>query len=101
MDELYHGDTAGGSGLPHSGNNYRYRRFWGLFPYRGGHPAVMESRIREKGWNWDLKSSPFVFTARDVSKVVLDLFERATGVRPFELRNYRLKAVLDRADPPV
>jgi len=98
MDELYHGDTTPGSTLPHSGENYRYRRFWGLFPYAGTHPKVMETRIREKGWNWDLKASPFVFTPKDGIKVILDLFERVTGIRPFEFRNYVVKGVLESGD---
>ena len=95
MDTLYHGAAAAGSDLPHTGDNYRYRRFWGLYPYRGGHPAVMERRIREKGWHWDLAGSPWVFTWKDLSKAVLDLFERLTGIRPFEFRNYELKGILE------
>lgn len=95
MDQLYHGDAEPGSMMPHTGNNYRYKRFWGLSRYRGGHPKVMEQRIRDKGWSWDLASSPFVFSPKDIGKIVLDLFERITGARPFEFKNYRLKAVLD------
>jgi hypothetical protein len=95
MDQLYHGDSGPGKPLPHTGTNYRYKRFWGLFIYRGTHPRVMEKRIFEKGWNWDLQSSPFVFSFKDISKIVLDAIERLSGVRLFEFRNYRLKAVLD------
>jgi hypothetical protein len=95
MDGLYHGDTDPASAEPHTGSNYRYKRFWGLYSYRGTHPDVMQSRIREKGWNWDLNGSPFVFTAKDVGKVMLDLVERLSGFRPFEFRNYELKERLD------
>lgn len=95
MDQLYHGDADPGAQVPHTGTNYRYKRFWGLFPYRGSHPRVMERRILEKGWNWDLGSSPFVFSFRDLGKILLDGFERLSGIRLFEFRNYRLKAVLD------
>jgi hypothetical protein len=94
MDRLYHGDQKPGDALPHSGTNYLYKRFWGLRQYRGTHPAVMAERIREKGWNWDLAASPFVFTASDLKKVVLDLWERVTGHRPFEFRNYRIEGRL-------
>ena len=90
MDQLYHGDQKADAPLPASGDNYRYKRFWGLKSYRGTHPAVMKTRIEEKGWNWDLKSSPFVFGASDVKKVLLDSFEKISGHRPFEFKNYRI-----------
>ncbi len=99
MDGLYHGgvDSAPGKGAtkPHTGDNYRYKRFWGLYPYSETHPKVMATRIREKGWNWDLRASPFVFTAKDIGKVLLDGVERVTGIRPFEFKNYRIKERLD------
>jgi hypothetical protein len=93
MDQLYHGDPTArdaAEGRPYTGDNYRYKKIWGLAPFRGTHPRVMLERIRAKGWNWDLANSPLVFTWRDTKKVVLDLFERATGVRLFEYRSYRL-----------
>ena len=92
MDQLYHGkpsDEDAQAGIPHTGNNYRYKRFWGLRPYKGDHPKYMAQRISQKGWHWDLEQSPFVFSWRDMKKIVLDLFERLTGIRLFEYRSYR------------
>ncbi|MDR3606060.1 MAG: glycosyltransferase family 2 protein [Oligoflexia bacterium] len=92
MDQLYHGDPdkkAAAEMLPHTGDNYRYKRFWGLRPFQGTHPAVMKERIRAKGWHWDLARSPFAWEWSDSKKVLLDLVERATGVRLFEYRSYR------------
>ena len=57
MDQLYHGppkDQDAAQGVPHTGDNYRYKRFWGLRRFEGSHPAVMSERIRAKGWHWDL-----------------------------------------------
>jgi glycosyltransferase involved in cell wall biosynthesis len=93
MDQLYHGkpkpeDEQGK--VPHTGENYRYKRFWGLRPFLGSHPAVMRERIAAKGWHWDLKSSPFVWTWSDLKKIILDSIERITGYRLFEYRSYRL-----------
>lgn len=93
MDQLYHGapkpeDEA--NRTPHTGDNYRYKKFWGLRRFKGTHPAVMANRIVKKGWHWDLENSPLVWSVKDLKKVVLDLFERATGVRLFEYRSYRL-----------
>jgi hypothetical protein len=92
MDQLYHGDpdaSAAASKVPHTGDNYRYKRFWGLRRFRGTHPAVMRDRIQAKGWNWDLENSPVEWKWSDAKKIALDLFERATGVRLFEYRSYR------------
>ena len=88
MDQLYHGKSAQGSTEPISGTNYLYKRFWGLSEYRGSHPKVMEQRRKEKGWVWNLKESPFIFSMKDIKKVILDVFEKLTGYRPFEFKNY-------------
>jgi glycosyltransferase involved in cell wall biosynthesis len=93
MDQLYHGSDANpkDASTPHSGDNYRYKRFWGLTQYRGSHPAVMKQRIALRGWSWDLKNSESVFELGDLKKVALDIYERLTGHRPFEFKNYRIK----------
>ncbi len=93
MDQLYHGDPdseAKAQRVPHTGDNYRYKRIWGLMPFTGSHPAVMAQRIRSKGWHWDLKHSPFEWRISDAKKIALDLLERMTGHRFFEYRSYRL-----------
>ncbi|MBL7717031.1 MAG: hypothetical protein JNL01_16320 [Bdellovibrionales bacterium] len=90
MDRLYHGDYSEKDGVPHTGTNYVYKKFWGLRPYRGDHPDVMKSRISSKGWKWDLQASPMTFHWKDIKKVILDGIERLTGYRLFEYRSYRL-----------
>lgn len=90
MDTLYHGDYANGATEPHTGDNYRYKRFWGLQPYGGDHPAIMAGRLKTHGWKWDLKNSSLTWTRKDLVKRALDLFEYATGIRLFEYRSYRL-----------
>ncbi len=89
MDTLYHGTKTPTEGSTSTGENYRYKKIWGLYPFDGTHPKVMLDRIREKKWSWDLRSSPYEWKLSDVKKVVLDLFEHATGIRLFEYRSYR------------
>jgi glycosyltransferase involved in cell wall biosynthesis len=93
FDQLYHGDPTPGNarhGIPHTGDNYLYKKIWGLRPFRGTHPRVMEQRIQSKGWHWDLQNSPLVFSWKDLKKVTLDLIENLTGHRFFEYRSYKL-----------
>jgi hypothetical protein len=90
MDTLYHGNKAASKdGTPHSGDNYRYKRIWGLYPFKGTHPEVMKKRIQEKKWFWDLKKSPLEWEVADAKKIVLDTIERVSGVRLFEYRSYK------------
>jgi hypothetical protein len=92
LDQLYHGEPTQENALshtPHTGENYRYKKIWGLKPFKGNHPKIMKSRIENQGWNWDLKGSPFVFSWRDIKRVLLDSIELLTGHRLFEYRSYR------------
>ncbi|MBY0469976.1 glycosyltransferase family 2 protein [bacterium] len=93
FDQLYHGAPTADQardGIPHTGENYRYKKFWGLRPFRGQHPQTMRQRISSKGWHWDLQNSPLEWHVGDLTKVALDLFERTTGHRLFEYRSYEL-----------
>ncbi|MGE0614813.1 MAG: glycosyltransferase family 2 protein [Bacteriovoracia bacterium] len=93
MDQLYHGtatEAAQAAGVPHTGQNYRYKRFWGLHRFRGSHPSAMHERIAKKGWHWDLKASPLMWEAKDLKKIASDLVENLTGWRPFEYRSYKI-----------
>lgn len=89
MDSLYHQNSTAENLA--TGNNYLYKRFWGLKRFQGNHPLVMKERIQKKNWNWDFGKSPFIFHWSDVKKIVLDSFERLTGHRPFEYRSYRIQ----------
>ncbi len=92
MDSLYHaGKTGEAAATPATGDNYRYKKIWGLVPFRGSHPKTMQKRIAEKKWTWNLAQSPFEWTWGDGKKIALDLFERATGIRLFEYRSYRIR----------
>jgi glycosyltransferase involved in cell wall biosynthesis len=93
MDQLYHGDPHpedAAQGTPHTGDNYRYKKIWGLEPFTGIHPEVMKERILRKGWHWDLENSPMTLGWSDTKKITLDLIEKLTGHRFFEYRSYKL-----------
>jgi hypothetical protein len=58
-----------------------------LAPYKGTHPAVMKQRIAEKNWqvNFDTRRKKFNF-----KDSLSYRFEKLTGIRPFEYRNYKI-----------
>lgn len=89
MDGLYHGLGSENSEQPKTGDNYLYKRIWGLKRFSGTHPQVMTHRIKEKNWRWDFEHSPRAFSWRDLKKIPLDLFERISGVRLFEYKSYK------------
>jgi glycosyltransferase involved in cell wall biosynthesis len=55
--------------------------------FTGTHPAVMQKRIAEKNWqvNFDTRRKKFSFKDR-----LSYQFEKLTGIRPFEYKNYRI-----------
>lgn len=91
MDTLYHPDATANN--PATGENYKYKKFVGLRPFKGSHPQIMSDRLLKaaKDQNtFDLKTAKWVFEWKDLSKVILGIFERITGIRPFEYKNYKL-----------
>jgi hypothetical protein len=84
MDRLYHGESGG------TGENYRYKRIFGLERFTGSHPAVMGPRVAEKRWEVDLMAVPLSWEWGDARKVISRAIERATGWLPFQYRNYEI-----------
>ncbi len=87
MDTLYHQGAT--EEIPVTGENYKYKRFFGLSPFVETHPAVMQARIDNTPF-FNLADTPLVFEIKDTLKILSYAIERITGWRPFEYRNYRL-----------
>jgi hypothetical protein len=85
MDKLYHVD-----GSPGTGENYRYKRIYGLERFEASHPAVMQVRVEEKRWKVDLMAAPLSWEWKDARKVAARWIEKLTGRLPFQYRNYVL-----------
>jgi len=66
---------------------FNYDDFDSLEKFAGTHPMVMEERIRKKNWDINLDLSRKKFSFKDV---LLYRFEKLTGVRPFDFKNYRI-----------
>ena len=61
--------------------------FDSLERFKGSHPAVMSKRVVEQNWHleFDVTKKQFSF-----KKKLLYWFEKKTGIRPFEFKNYKL-----------
>ncbi|MGE3260617.1 MAG: glycosyltransferase family 2 protein [Bacteriovoracia bacterium] len=84
MDKLYHAEGSAGTG-----DNYIYKRIYGLERFTDSHPATMKERIEQKRWKVDLMAQPMIFRPEDVRKVISRWIERLTGWLPGQYKNYR------------
>lgn len=68
-------------------DDYDYSIIDSLDRFTGSHPSVMSERLKRMNWNfsWDLSKKRFKF-----KDWLLYRFEKLTGVRLFEYRNYKV-----------
>lgn len=65
---------------------FNYEEFDSLEKFAGTHPAVMKDRISKKNWDIQLDLSKKKLSFKDR---MLYAFEKITGIRPFDFRNYK------------
>jgi hypothetical protein len=70
-----------------SGEYFDFNDFDSLKKFTGTHPEVMQERIRKQNWEVDLDLSKKKFSFTDK---LLYRFEKLTGIRPFDFRNYKV-----------
>jgi len=85
MNRWWHGDR-----YDHAFDNYAYKHGYGLKPFRGSHPAVMQALIAAQDWTFSPAPRLGDWTAKDYKNWLSDLAERVTGRRFGERRNYEL-----------
>ena len=68
-------------------DEWDFEAYDSLEKFTGTHPEVMHDRIRRKNWKLELDISKKKFSLKDR---LLYYFEKFTGIRPFDFRNYRL-----------
>jgi hypothetical protein len=64
-----------------------FNNFDSLQKFAETHPLVMKERIEKKNWKLELDIAKKKFSLKDR---FLYYFEKATGIRPFDFRNYKL-----------
>jgi hypothetical protein len=70
-----------------SEDHFNFEEFESLEKFTGTHPEVLHKRIQQQNWevNIDLSKKRFSFKDR-----LLYWFEKKTGIRPFDFKNYRI-----------
>ena len=66
---------------------YDFSEFDSLERFTGTHPNVMLDRIERKNWVIDLDVSKKKLSFK---KFLLYYFEKWTGIRPFDFKNYKI-----------
>ncbi len=84
---VYWHDDVAMEKIKSSPDYYDFTGFDSLEKFTGIHPNVMLDRIERKNWVIDLDVSKKKFSLKNK---VLYYFEKLTGIRPFDFKNYKI-----------
>lgn len=84
FEKLYHGESK-------KHNNFEYSRVWGLRPFYGSHPVVMNDWILNNKNDVDILSLPLDWKFTDIRLILSDKLEYVTGIRLGEYKNFIIK----------
>ena len=86
FSKLWHNDDALKAYMAQP-DFFDYSQFDSLEKFNGTHPLVMLARIERADWDISFDPSKKKFSLKDR---LLYYFEKATGIRPFDFKNYQL-----------
>jgi hypothetical protein len=66
---------------------YNFSEYDSLEKFTGSHPSVMADRLVRKNWQIELDITKKIFSLKNR---YLYYFEKLTGLRPFDFRNYKI-----------
>jgi len=84
---VYWNDDTQMEKIKSSPDDYDFTGFDSLEKFTGTHPKVMLDRIQRQNWVIDLDLSQKKFSFKNKC---LYLFEKLTGIRPFDFKNYKI-----------
>jgi glycosyltransferase involved in cell wall biosynthesis len=84
---VYWNDDTEMEKIKSSPEDYDFTGFDSLEKFTGTHPTVMLDRIQRQNWKIDLDLSQKKFSFKNKC---LYLFEKLTGIRPFDFKNYKI-----------
>lgn len=87
VSRYWHDESDNWKDYMNSEDFFNFEEFDSLEKFPGTHPAVLQKRIKEQSWNihFDLSRKHFSFKDK-----LLYWFEKKTGVRLFDFKNYRI-----------
>lgn len=83
FEQLYHGDKK------NTAERFTYTRVWGLRKFKSSHPKVAQAWLLKNRNDLDFDRLPFRFSYRILDVIICDLFEKLTGFRIGEYKNYK------------
>lgn len=86
FSKLWHSDKVL-ENMMNSPDYWNYDQFDSLQQFNGTHPVVMHERIERQNWKTTLDISQKKFSLKNK---LLYYFEKVTGIRLFDFRNYKL-----------
>jgi len=84
---IYWNDDTQMEKIKSSPEDYDFTGFDSLEKFTGTHPVFMHDRIQRQNWVIDLDLSQKKFSFKNKC---LYLFEKLTGIRPFDFKNYKI-----------
>jgi hypothetical protein len=81
--KLYHGDKK-------QVEEFKYTRVWGLRPFKGTHPKVMDNWVKENKNDVDILNLKLNLSFSDIRLIASDTFEYLTGIRLGEYKNFNI-----------
>lgn len=87
VSRYWQAESEGWENYMKSEDFFRFEEFDSLNKFTGTHPAVLKNRIQEKNWDlkFDLSKKRFSFKDK-----LLHWFEKKTGIRLFDFKNYKI-----------
>ena len=87
VSRFWNEDSEDWQGFIKSEDVFNFDDFDSLVEFKGTHPAVMQQRVSGQHWKLpiDISKKRFSFKNR-----LLYHFEKLTGIRPFDFKNYKI-----------
>lgn len=85
--KYWQGDSDELTKYLNSGELYNFNDYDAVEKFKETHPAVMQNRINKKNWSLQLDTHRKNFSLKDA---LLYRFEKLTGIRLFDFKNYKI-----------
>jgi glycosyltransferase involved in cell wall biosynthesis len=85
LNRWWHGNKR-----DHEFDNFEYDRQYGLRPFVGTHPKVMQILVASQNWKFSYQRSLADWTLKDINLLASDIFEKVFRFRIGEYKPYRI-----------